>query len=562
MRPASRNQRQSRSGVVLIAVLIVTVLLSLSAFQFSELMLQEYAAAESSLKSIQAHALADSGVYQAAAMLADKDTMAGTLANNPYDAESAFSAVQIAGGSDGKLTGRFSIFAPVPSDLGGGSQAFRYGVTDETGRLNINALVVMDPQKAHDALMKLPDMTEEIADAIVDWIDKDDEPRAGGAETSYYQGLSPPYRAKNGPLDSIEELLLVRGVTPALLFGSDYNRNGVQDASEGDTSTWLPGWASYLTVYSREQNVDIDRNPRTFLNNSDLKTLHDSLTTVLGQQLADFIILYRTQTAGSSTNGGSGSGGSSSQPTPAPVTMNAAVQSGPGGTFTLVLSAGKSSGSGQNNSPTLPASSQQISDKLNQVLGSTSSNPKSISSRYELIDASVTWTIGSGRNQLTVRVDSPLKSSDSAGMEQSLPLLLDKTTTQNQSELPARVNVLTAPAEVLTCLTGITTQLTDADVQAIIAARPSPADATDLAHQTPAWLVSDAKLSIAKVQALERYVTSRTQVYRVQSVGYFDQGGPSARVEAVIDTNGGKPRIVMWRDLSELGKGLDVTQQQ
>jgi hypothetical protein len=44
-------------------------------------------------------------------------------------------------------------------------------------------------------------------------------------------------------------------------------------------------------------------------------------------------------------------------------------------------------------------------------------------------------------------------------------------------------------------------------------------------------------------------------VYRVQSVGYFDGKGPAARVEAVIDANGGRPRILAWRDLSELGRG-------
>ena len=38
---------------------------------------------------------------------------------------------------------------------------------------------------------------------------------------------NPPYAPRNGPLGSIEELLLVRGVTPALLFGADLNRNGV-----------------------------------------------------------------------------------------------------------------------------------------------------------------------------------------------------------------------------------------------------------------------------------------------------------------------------------------------
>jgi hypothetical protein len=57
---------------------------------------------------------------------------------------------------------------------------------------------------------------------------------------------------------------------------------------------------------------------------------------------------------------------------------------------------------------------------------------------------------------------------------------------------------------------------------------------------------------------LENYITARSQVYRVQSLGYAASGGPVARVEAVVDTNNGRPRVLYWRDLSELGKGFDV----
>ena len=556
MRLSHTSRASSRPGIVLIAVLVVIVLLTLTAFQFRDLMMQEYAAAQSSLKSMQARSLANSGVHQAAAMLADKDTLAGTLGNNPYDNAAAFSGVEVQAGGDGKSVGRFSIIGPADPDQTGSAQTQRFGVSDEAGKLNINALVQIDStgQVAHDALMKLPNMTEEIADAIVDWIDADDNPRPSGAESSTYSGMQPAYRAKNAPLDSIEELLVVRGVTPRLLFGTDYNRNGVQDAGEDDGSGWDPGWAAYLTVYSREQNLDNERNPRIFLNDSNLKTLHDSLTTALGQKMADFIILYRTQTQSSSQ-----SSGGASQTIMMPAVTNTQVggdgKGGNGAAVVLRFSVTISPSSGSNNSRTVPASDQQLANKLNEVLSSTRSQPRSLASRYELIGASVTFTVGSGRTQQTVRVDSPLTD---ASMAELLPTLLDKTTTQNIGELPARVNLLTAPAAVLTCLPG----LNETDVQAIVAARPLPAEAADLAHQTPAWLLLDAKLDKAKAQALEKYVTSRTQVYRVQSVGYFDAGGPAARVEAVVDTNGGKPRILMWRDLSDLGKGIDLTQPQ
>ena len=88
------------------------------------------------------------------------------------------------------------------------------------------------------------------------------------------------------------------------------------------------------------------------------------------------------------------------------------------------------------------------------------------------------------------------------------------------------------------------------------------ADAPDAAFDTVAWLMIEANLPAKTLQTLERYVTARTSVYRVQSVGYFDGGGPSARVEGIIDTNNGQPRIVVWWDLTELGKGFDLQSQQ
>jgi hypothetical protein len=153
---------------------------------------------------------------------------------------------------------------------------------------------------------------------------------------------------------------------------------------------------------------------------------------------------------------------------------------------------------------------------------------------------------------------SPL--NDPGQQQQLLPLLLDETTTTRDTELPPRINVNTASPTVLATLPG----LADADVQNIMQHRPDPSSsqAPDPIYQTTAWLITEANLTPASLRTLERYVTARTQVYRVQSLGTFDSGGPTARVEAVIDTNGGRPRIVYYRDLTELGKGFDLTSQQ
>src|SRR5262249_50054056 len=147
-----------------------------------------------------------------------------------------------------RFKGMFSLVAPPnPDDAINGSTAFRYGVTDESGKINLNAMVKSGASldRIHDLLMKLANMADGIADAKIDWANSDEgQARPNGAKDSYYSSLSPGYRCKNGPLDSLEELLLVRGVTPDLLFGTDKNRNGIQDPEDNSSNGFDPGWAA------------------------------------------------------------------------------------------------------------------------------------------------------------------------------------------------------------------------------------------------------------------------------------------------------------------------------
>ena len=58
-----------------------------------------------------------------------------------------------------------------------------------------------------------------IVDSIEDWRDRNQNPQINGAESDYYLSLPKPYYAKDGPIDDLSELLLVRGVTPAIYGG-------------------------------------------------------------------------------------------------------------------------------------------------------------------------------------------------------------------------------------------------------------------------------------------------------------------------------------------------------
>jgi hypothetical protein len=313
-------------------------------------------------------------------------------------------------------------------------------------------------------------------------------------------------------------------------------------------------------MYSRELNVDSTGQPRIYVNDSDLTTLLDKLTTALGEDLANFIIAYRMygpSTQGSS--GGSSSGSSSqpgsSQPSANPTSGNQPSSNQPSGSPS---SGGQSSSSRTGSSGSTQgsqgggASGQLTRNNLGNMQNQSSSS-RSISSLYELINAKVSIP-SSQPNQPAQVYTSPI--GDGGSIREYLPLLLDKLTTVRDQELPARVNVMTAPEAVLLALPN----LEEADVQAILSSRPSLSStmSSDLLYQTPAWLMTDANIPVQTMRSLERYITARSQVYRVQSIGHFEGGGPTARIEAVIDVNAGRPRIVYWRDLTELGKVINL----
>ena len=191
------------------------------AYSFTNLMLAHHEAAVMTGRQAQARSLVDSGVTAVQLFLsqaeADRNSRAAssTIPSN-------FAPCRGARTTTIPTTAAASASSRPTWTATATSTAIRYGLEDESTRLNLNVLLILDKQVAGSGrtlLMGLPGMTEDVADAILDWLDPDDEPRELGCEVEYYSGLSPPYAPKNGPVDTVEELLLVRGVTPQLLFG-------------------------------------------------------------------------------------------------------------------------------------------------------------------------------------------------------------------------------------------------------------------------------------------------------------------------------------------------------
>ncbi len=107
-----------------------------------------------------------------------------------------------------------------------------------------------------------------LVDTIKDWLDPDDEVTRFGAENSYYQGLERPYSCRNAALESLEELLYVRGISRELFFGNK----------------GMPGISAFLTLYG-DGKININTAHPIIL-----KALSDQMD----EEMVEAIVAYRS----------------------------------------------------------------------------------------------------------------------------------------------------------------------------------------------------------------------------------------------------------------------------
>lgn len=204
-----------------------------------------------------------------------------------------------------RIVYRFSIVADNPDD---DEVLVRYGVTDEAGKVNINTAPAEQLVALITPFIDEEDewTAEQIVDAILDWRDSDIQPRPFGAEAEYYSLLETPYAVKNAEFDTVEELLLVRGMTADLLYGEDVDRNGLLSPNEDDGELIFPddnqdgllnrGLYPHLTVYSRDFNTAADNTARVYLF-GDPATVTAQLSAVAASpNQADFIVSVAAST--------------------------------------------------------------------------------------------------------------------------------------------------------------------------------------------------------------------------------------------------------------------------
>jgi len=253
------THRRTPHAFVLLAVLVVVIMSAMIVASLMFRMRAEELASHVSRNNDQARAAALSGLYATMRFLTELKPGSRDTHNNPDVFQNQFLY------DDGAERWYYTVFT-----RGLGEDApMRYGLTDEAGKLNIL-------EAGAEELAKLPQMTTARVDGLIDFLDGDTQPGGEGAEQDYYDDLPHPYFIRDGDLATLEELLLVRGLTPQLLFGEDANLNFRLDPNEDDGDEQFPpdnangnlnhGFFPWLTVRSYDPNVTDEGYARINLN--------------------------------------------------------------------------------------------------------------------------------------------------------------------------------------------------------------------------------------------------------------------------------------------------------
>lgn len=199
-----QSKLAEQDGVALILVLWIFIFLFVVAFEFSTSAREEATAAQRFSDETFGYYLAVAGFERGVYDFVNQQSGAG--APNPSTQPAQ------ADKKDDLFDGVFR-----EQTLGAGE--FRVRLIDEGGKININRANEETLQRIFTNLGVDEARRGILVDSIMDWRDSDDLHRTNGAESDYYQSLTPAYSAKNGPLDTVEDLLWIRGMTQELFYG-------------------------------------------------------------------------------------------------------------------------------------------------------------------------------------------------------------------------------------------------------------------------------------------------------------------------------------------------------
>lgn len=221
----NRIQAASERGVSLVVVLWVVALLMIIATELVYTARVDSLSAANFRDEAVAQSLAIAGIHKGISEI-----------SNPYK------IVALDGNGNIRFITEKDSTKEQPRSFDLGEGRVEYAIEDESGKLNLNKSsrevivnMFMDSGVEGSAL-------DTITDSILDWRDPNHEHHLNGAEDDYYSSLPKPYGSKDAPFDTTDELLLVRGVSPEIFYGSSQSKTDDTAASD------FKGVSKHLTV--------------------------------------------------------------------------------------------------------------------------------------------------------------------------------------------------------------------------------------------------------------------------------------------------------------------------
>jgi len=329
-----------------------------------------------------------------------------------------------------------------------------------------------------------------------------------------------------------------------VLFGEDYNRNGLLDPNEDDGDESFPpdnadgelyrGVEPFLTVWSREMNVSNDRRPRVNLNLQDTEKLREMLEEDFDSNVVSYVLEVRS--AGKTFN-------SVMNLLPAP----------PPGEEEAPEEEPQTTREGEEAQVPVEEAASQEDETTSQPADENAEGDGEGLSDLEQTTSAPEEEV----RVVRVPVYENLTEAEPPGTIEMLSLILDRLTVDPLPTFAGRINVSTAPREVLSAIE----ELTDEEVEAIVTTRR---ELTGLEMATPAWLLTRGVLDEGKFRMLldgtalldpkpGGLLTAKSSVYRAESVGYADHLGVVERLLVVFEMRGPIVQVLYRRDLGGLG---------
>ncbi|MEY2612475.1 MAG: hypothetical protein RL069_1287, partial [Planctomycetota bacterium] len=339
-----------------------------------------------------------------------------------------------------------------------------------------------------------------------------------------------------------------------------------EDLTDATSEQSGNAWKGYLSWVQGERNEKPDGKPKIALNQPDLRKLHQELSQALSVGQANFIVAMRqygpgignrTRTGSNAPNSIS-SNSTSRNPTSPPPTAPNANRSALAPNSRLPIDGSGRPRSQSAQSPSTRASSSKASVTADQWTPNWQDPPRyQLTSVLEVIDVNLDASPIGGAARSASSSQSATSPSSSAGgsgtqgnaasqgnsitspwasgtpeFRSSIRKLLDETTLQPQPIIEGRIDFTTAPAIVLAAVPGIDPAL----AQKIIQTRQEAAlRGPEESIESIAWLLEKGLVDARKLVELEPFLTTRSDVFSLQSVGFRDEKSPVFRCTVVID---------------------------